>query len=324
LKKLCRTALIPIGLGAYLGFLIGAGWALWGDIKGEHSGCMVLGLGVGAIFGVPVALLLVLDSTIERPWRRVAVAAIPLLLVSYCVPYYGGPVVFLQLMAALVPCLLIRSAWATFPISMVSGFGFLVLWFNLWRAGLAPLHISDDIFVFYPYVIVLIALDATIARGLAWHLAMKAEHRPARGAESDDPPGPWDAGPVACGWCLALLPLALWSGVEASLLISRYVQLSRLALRLFTVAWSIGIASYAWYLIFAALRRLPIRRSHLLFGRILLWGAIMIPLLRPALAWYGCYQTVAVAIWFAAGCLLFALSYLPVVSRQWVTENAYR
>ena len=313
MEKLCRTALVPIGLGAYIGFLIGAGWALWGDVKGQYSGCVILGLGIEALFGLPVALLLILDRAVQQSWRRAAMAAIPLLLVSYCVPYYGGPVMFLQLMAVLAPCLLIRSAWATFPLSMITGFGFLVLWFNLRRGG-------DDIFVFYPYVIVLIALDATIARGLAWYSAVKAEHRPEPTTEPDDPPGPWEAGPATCGWCLALLPLALWSGVELSVLISRYVRLSRLGFRLLAVAWSIGIVSYAWYLIFVALRRLPIRRSHLLFGRMLFWDAIMVPLLRPALVEYGYHQTVAFAIWFAVGTALFALTYLPVVRRQWVTR----
>ena len=56
-KKIIQSSSTVIGIGAIIGLLMGAGWALLGDYKGDWFGIVILGGIVGAIFGLPAVYL---------------------------------------------------------------------------------------------------------------------------------------------------------------------------------------------------------------------------------------------------------------------------
>ena len=165
-RKMIRVSFAIVGIGALSGLLIGIGWALWGDVKGQRSMCCFLGLGMGVLFGVPVVLVYILERTVEKLWQKCTITLVPLLIFSFCVPFYGGAVMFLQLVAILVPSFLVKRWWTTLFVSLGGGFLFLWVWYVLRSNGMAPLNRSDDIFVFYPFAIGLLGIDLAVAKAI--------------------------------------------------------------------------------------------------------------------------------------------------------------
>ena len=162
-KRLLKLAICILWSSAGLGLAIGLGWAIWGDYRGSSAAVVLVGTVVGAILGLPVITCLVVDASLTRFTGKVAASLLPLLILSFCVPYYGGLVMFLQLSAVLIPSFAPRSWWLTLLVSLAGGFGFLTVWYLLRSSHLAPLRSSDDIFVFYPLAIFVVSVTAAIA-----------------------------------------------------------------------------------------------------------------------------------------------------------------
>ncbi len=165
-RRIFKVSLITLGLAAFLGFTIGVGWAEWGDIKGERFAAVLIGLIGGLALGLPIVAFLALDSLRTAWWKKAALSLLPLLVLSFCIPFYGGLVMFLQLLAILVPSFAVKKTWVTLLASLTGGFGFLGIWFLLYFRHLAPISSSDNIFAFYPFAIILISIDVTIARAI--------------------------------------------------------------------------------------------------------------------------------------------------------------
>ncbi|MDP6110600.1 MAG: hypothetical protein QGF00_03455 [Planctomycetota bacterium] len=165
-KRLLKLSFVIVCSSAGLGLAIGLGWALWGDIKGQHLAVIVISVVVGTILGLPVTACFIIDSWLNRLSRKILTALLPLFVLSFCVPYYGGLVMFLQLSAILFPTFVPVRWWSALLVSLIAGFAFLWLWFLLRTNHLAPIRSSDDIFVFYPFAIVVVSLSACVAKAL--------------------------------------------------------------------------------------------------------------------------------------------------------------
>ena len=161
---LTKTSLIILSLGAALGTAIGVGWGLWGDVK-AHFPVVLLGFLGGAALAFPIIAYVIIDAQRWPIWRKAATSLVPLFLLSFCVPFYGGPVMFLQLCAILVPGFLVTRAWATFLVSVLGGFAFLRVWYLLSVVQVVPR--SDNIFVFYPFAIGVVSVIAAIGRAIS-------------------------------------------------------------------------------------------------------------------------------------------------------------
>jgi hypothetical protein len=155
-----------------LGGLAGTGFAIFGDFKGGWDGPVFIGLAVGALLALPVMACSVVDSLVRTSWKKVALGLPLLFLLSFCFPYYGGPVLFLQLCAILVPSIIVRGPWKNLLLGVASGLAFLGVWYLLWLNRVAPIAMSDDIFVFYPFAIALVSIDAAGAKAIGKRLGI--------------------------------------------------------------------------------------------------------------------------------------------------------
>lgn len=153
-----------------LGGAIGAGWAVWGDIKGSRGPVILVGLLGGGVLALPIIAYVLLDTRSWPWWKKGAASLLPVFVLSFCVPYYGGVVMFLQLCALLIPGFISSRAWSTFLLCLTSGLAFLGVWYFLYSNRLVPLPCSDDIFVFYPFVIGLVAMASAIGKGIGHRL----------------------------------------------------------------------------------------------------------------------------------------------------------
>ena len=76
----------------------------------------------------------------------------------------------MQVMAVTIPAFLTNKAFPTFFSSLAGGFSYLIAWFLIEQLKIVPsyklrlIHYSDDIFVFYPFVIVLVAIELGMAK----------------------------------------------------------------------------------------------------------------------------------------------------------------
>lgn len=166
IKALAKASLIALFVGTILGGAIGAGWALWGDYRGQPSLVVGVGLVGGAALALPIIAYVIIDVQRWPIRRKAATSLLPLFVLSFCVPAYGGPVMFLQLCAILVPSFLWTRAWITLLVGATGGFAFLGAWYLLYSAHLAPIRTSDDIFVFYPYAIGVVAMGAAVGKAV--------------------------------------------------------------------------------------------------------------------------------------------------------------
>ncbi len=167
MKKIIRSSFTVIGLGTFIGLLMGAGWAILGDYKGDWSGIVILGGIVGAIFGLPAVIYLIIESSFSNFRIKLLSSILPVFILSYLVPsrYYGGWLLFLQVMTVIIPAFLTNKVSMTLFSSLAGGFSYLIAWFLIEQLKIVPsyklrlIHSSDDIFVFYPFIIVLVAIE---------------------------------------------------------------------------------------------------------------------------------------------------------------------
>ena len=168
-RGLAKPVFLTFLSGVGLGFLVGAGYALWGDYKEGAGAILFGGLAGGATLALPVIAYVVIDVQAWRAWEKSAIAILLLFLLSFCVPYVGGgggPVLCLQLGAILVPSFMLKRAWTTFPVSLLGGFLFLFVWWRLGRVGFGPARL-DELLGIYPFVIGVVSLTVTIGKASA-------------------------------------------------------------------------------------------------------------------------------------------------------------
>ena len=166
-RKAITVSLIVLALGTALGAMAGTGFAIFGDIKGGWEFAVVIGVIAGASLGLPVVAFSLIDLFVTASWKKIIVVVPVLFGLSFCVPVLGGPVMFLQFCAIVVPALIVRTPWKTLLLGLAGGFVFLVAWYLLYFHGLALIRSSDDIFVFYPFAIAVVSIDAAIARAIS-------------------------------------------------------------------------------------------------------------------------------------------------------------
>ena len=127
-KKIIQHSFTLIGIGAIIGLLMGAGWAIFGDYKGDWYGNIILGGIVGAIFGLPAVIYLIIESSFSNFRIKALSSLIPIFILSYLVPSkcYGGGLLFLQVITVIIPAFLTKRAFPTVFSSLAGGFSYLI------------------------------------------------------------------------------------------------------------------------------------------------------------------------------------------------------
>jgi len=314
-----RLALKLTGLCAYLGFLIVGACVVCGDARGKHSLAVACGTLIGGASGLLVAGGVIAEQVLSRAWRK-ALATVLFLTTLCCAWRFGGPGLGSPVPIILLLALVARSGCFAIVLVVCASVGVFIWWILISLSSRSVSASQGEAMSLLLFVTFYVAIAIVVARSVSARLARRREALRTAAATLESTFLVLTPPVKVAAWGVGVFPLAIWSAIEIGALASSSLEFPG-ALHLAGGAiWSAGLSCAAAFFAHAALHGRPLLRSYLFFGRVLLWDAVMIPLLRPVMAAPARHHALALVIWFGLGGILFALTYLPVVSRRWVVK----